>query len=74
MLGAAAVSRVGAASLPGGGRPVFADDAAATRTAQRRPFNPIITLNGWSLPWRMKDGVRSSTWWPNPWCARSRPA
>jgi hypothetical protein len=23
-----------------------------------RPYNPIVTLNGWSLPWRMKDGVK----------------
>ena len=23
-----------------------------------RPYNPVATLNGWSLPWRMKDGVK----------------
>ncbi len=23
-----------------------------------RPYQPIVTLNGWSLPWRMKDGVK----------------
>ena len=23
-----------------------------------RPFHPLVTLNGWSLPWRMKDGVK----------------
>jgi hypothetical protein len=23
-----------------------------------RPYNPVVTLNGWSLPWRMKDGVK----------------
>ena len=23
-----------------------------------RPYNPVVTLNGWSLPWRIKDGVK----------------
>jgi len=23
-----------------------------------RPFNPVVTLNGWSAPWRMKDGCK----------------
>ncbi len=23
-----------------------------------RPYNPVATLNGWTLPWRMKDGVK----------------
>jgi len=23
-----------------------------------RPYNPVVTLNGWSLPWRMKDNVK----------------
>ncbi|MBW8832052.1 MAG: copper oxidase [Burkholderiales bacterium] len=57
-LGAAAVSRVGAASLP----------EAVTQTSPTmqpplfpntgRPYSPVVTLNGWSLPWRMKDGVK----------------
>ena len=21
-----------------------------------RPYNPVVTLNGWTLPWRMRDG------------------
>jgi len=21
-------------------------------------YNPVVTLNGWTLPWRMKDGVK----------------
>ncbi|ARN20841.1 multicopper oxidase family protein [Piscinibacter gummiphilus] len=57
-LGAAAVSRAGAALLPEA--PVSA--SAATQPPplppNGRPFNPIVTLNGWSLPWRMKDGVK----------------
>jgi manganese oxidase len=57
-LGAAAASRNGAVSLP----------EAATRTTTTmqpppappsgRPFQPVVTLNGWSLPWRMRDGVK----------------
>jgi hypothetical protein len=23
-----------------------------------RPYNPVVTLNGWTLPWRMRDGVK----------------
>ena len=23
-----------------------------------RPYQPMVTLNGWSLPWRMKSGVK----------------
>jgi FtsP/CotA-like multicopper oxidase with cupredoxin domain len=55
---AAAVSRAGAATLP---EAAFISDAK-TRVpplpANGRPFNPVVTLNGWSLPWRMNDGVK----------------
>ena len=37
-------------------------DTAATQPppppATGRPFQPVVTLNGWSLPWRMQDGVK----------------
>jgi manganese oxidase len=23
-----------------------------------RPYNPVVTLNGWTLPWRMRHGVK----------------
>ena len=23
-----------------------------------RPYNPVVTLNGWTLPWRMKNGFK----------------
>jgi len=23
-----------------------------------RPYDPVVTLNGWTLPWRMKNGVK----------------
>jgi FtsP/CotA-like multicopper oxidase with cupredoxin domain len=57
-LGAAAVSRAGAALLP---EAVIQTSAATLPPAappNGRPFQPIVTLNGWSLPWRMKDGVK----------------
>ena len=57
-LGATAVSRVGAASLP----EAMVQSSAATQPppapSTGRPFNPVITLNGWSLPWRMNNGVK----------------
>jgi len=57
-LGAAAVSRAGAALLPEA--PVSASSATQPPPLppNGRPFNPLVTLNGWSLPWRMKDGVK----------------
>jgi len=37
-------------------------DTAATQPppppATGRPYQPVVTLNGWSLPWRMQDGVK----------------
>jgi FtsP/CotA-like multicopper oxidase with cupredoxin domain len=30
--------------------------AAGARTG--RPYNPVVTLNGWTLPWRMNNGVK----------------
>lgn len=57
-LGATAVSRVGAASLP----EAVVQSSAATQPPPApptgRPFNPVVTLNGWSLPWRMNNGVK----------------
>lgn len=57
-LGAGLVSRAGAASLPEA--PIM--DKAATQPPltppNGRPYNPVVTLNGWTLPWRMKNGVK----------------
>lgn len=57
-LGAAAVSRVGAASLPEAVIQTTASMQLPPPPPNGRPYNPIVTLNGWSLPWRMKDGVK----------------
>jgi FtsP/CotA-like multicopper oxidase with cupredoxin domain len=58
LAGATAVSRIGAASLP----EAASMDSAATQQPlpppAGRPYNPVVTLNGWSLPWRMKDNVK----------------
>ncbi len=57
-LGASAISRVGAASLP---ELVVSSSAKTTPPplpSSGRPFHPVVTLNGWSLPWRMNQGVK----------------
>jgi FtsP/CotA-like multicopper oxidase with cupredoxin domain len=58
MVGASVVSRAGAASLPEA--PVQSSSATMPPLVPNsgRPYNPVVTLNGWSLPWRMKDGVK----------------
>jgi FtsP/CotA-like multicopper oxidase with cupredoxin domain len=58
MVGASVVSRAGAASLPEA--PVQSSSATMPPLvpSSGRPYNPVVTLNGWSLPWRMKDGVK----------------
>ena len=28
-----------------------------------RPYHPVATLNGWTLPWRMRNGTTSSRWY-----------
>jgi manganese oxidase len=59
---AASVSRVAMAALP---EPVIQTkpDTAAPYlpsgvTGAGRPYNPVVTLNGWTLPWRMNNGVK----------------
>ncbi len=58
LVGAGLVSKAGAATLPEA--PVM--NSAATQPPltppNGRPYNPVVTLNGWTLPWRMKDGVK----------------
>jgi FtsP/CotA-like multicopper oxidase with cupredoxin domain len=56
VLGASLVSKAQAASLPEA--PI--QSKAGTQTPlvppNGRPYQPVVTLNGWTLPWRMKDG------------------
>ena len=58
VLGAAAVTRIGAASLPEAVIQTSPQMQPPLIPTTGRPYNPVVTLNGWSLPWRMKDGVK----------------
>jgi len=56
LFGAALVSRAQAASLPEAPLMDSPDMAPPLYPTNGRPYNPVATLNGWTLPWRMKDG------------------
>src|SRR6185369_12025543 len=58
LIGAGLVSRAGAAGLPEAPLQSNASTAPPLVPPDGRPYNPVVTLNGWSLPWRMKDGVK----------------
>ena len=54
----ASVSRVAMAALP---EPVMMgkpDTAPPLVPATGRPYSPVVTLNGWTLPWRMNQNVK----------------
>ena len=55
-LGAGLVSRTALAALPES--PVMESAAmqVPNEPTSGRYYNPVVTLNGWSLPWRMKNG------------------
>jgi len=59
---AASVSRVALAALPEAVQQTSADTAAPWTppgvTGAGRPYNPVVTLNGWTLPWRLNNGVK----------------
>ncbi|TWO70048.1 copper oxidase [Caenimonas sedimenti] len=55
---AASVSKVAMAALP---EPVIQTGPATAGPllpGTGRPYNPVVTLNGWTLPWRMNQGVK----------------
>ena len=55
---AASVSRVAMAALP---EPVLQsspDTMPPLMPETGRPYNPVVTLNGWTLPWRMNQGIK----------------
>ena len=41
---------------------IVSQDSAATmpplEPATGRPYKPVVTLNGWTLPWRMNNGIK----------------
>ncbi|MBS4038365.1 MAG: copper oxidase [Hydrogenophaga sp.] len=59
---AASVSRVAMAALPEAPQQTSADTAGPWTppgvTGAGRPYLPVVTLNGWTLPWRMNNGVK----------------
>ena len=55
---ASAASRVALAALP---EPVIQtkpDTMPPLVPSTGQPYNPVVTLNGWTLPWRMNQGVK----------------
>ena len=52
--GAAFVSKAGAASLPEAPEEKTADTRPPPEPSSGRPYHPVVTLNGWSLPWRTR--------------------
>jgi FtsP/CotA-like multicopper oxidase with cupredoxin domain len=56
ILGAGLVSRSAAAALPEAPIRSDAKTAAPLNPPNGRPYNPVVTLNGWTLPWRMNNG------------------
>ena len=50
------VSRAGAASLPEAHVHTRPGTQPPLAPPSGRPYNPVVTLNGWTLPWRMKGG------------------
>jgi len=55
---ATATARSALAALP----EIVSSDSATTQTPlappNGRPYHPVATLNGWTLPWRMRGGVK----------------
>ena len=58
ILSAGFVSRAGAASLPEAAMAENATTQPPLMPPNGQPYNPVVTLNGWTLPWRMKNGVK----------------
>jgi FtsP/CotA-like multicopper oxidase with cupredoxin domain len=57
-LAAASLGKSALAALP----EIISSTATHTRTPlappNGRPYRPVATLNGWTLPWRLRDGVK----------------
>jgi manganese oxidase len=55
---AAAVSKTAMAALPEPALQTKPDTMGPLVPNTGRPYNPVVTLNGWTLPWRMNNGVK----------------
>ena len=58
LVGAGLVSRAGAATLPEAPIMTSAATQPPPPPPNGRPYNPVVTLNGWTAPWRMRNGVK----------------
>ena len=54
----ATVSKVAMAALPEPVSQTLPDTMPPLLPNTGRPYNPVVTLNGWTLPWRMNQGVK----------------
>ncbi|MFZ6775781.1 multicopper oxidase domain-containing protein [Undibacterium sp. Ji83W] len=57
-LAASSVSKVALAALPEAVTQNSPDTMPPLQPKNGRPYNPVVTLNGWTLPWRMNNGVK----------------
>jgi FtsP/CotA-like multicopper oxidase with cupredoxin domain len=58
LLGASAVSRAQMAIIPEAALAESPDTRPPPTPGSGRPYQPVVTLNGWSAPWRMKENVK----------------
>ena len=58
LLAAGAASRAALGAAPEPHHRATADTAPPLHPGSGRPYNPVVTLNGWSLPFRMNNGVK----------------
>ncbi len=55
-LGAAAVSSAAMGAVPEAATAPAPTTAPPLHPGSGRPYQPVVTLNGWTLPWRMRNG------------------
>ena len=56
LFGAALVSRTAHGAVPEAPTQPRSDMQPPLTPPNGRPYHPVVTLNGWTLPWRMKEG------------------
>jgi len=56
LLGTALVSKAAHAAVPEAPAQATPDTQPPLAPSSGRPYNPVVTLNGWTLPWRMRGG------------------
>ena len=57
-LAAASVGKSALAALPEIVSSTATDTRSPLAPPNGRPYRPVATLNGWTLPWRLRDGVK----------------